>query len=131
MIRRPPESTLTDTLCPYRALFLSLVGDGPEPLDIVGGARLGVRHEDLRCRLFDDRAGDPAFEGVLFALGRKADNTAQLADRLLPILDPADEDIVIERLPALFDDDARGAAVGPLLNPAAPNHDWKSHVDAT
>src|SRR3546814_9534164 len=81
------------------------------------GARLGVRHEDLRCRLFDDRAGDPAFEGVLCALGRKADNTAQLADRLLPILDPADEDIVIERLPALVDDDDRGAAVEPLLDP--------------
>src|SRR3546814_8217066 len=80
-----------------RAHQLELVGGEPEPLDIVGGARLGVRHEDLRCRLFDDRAGDPASEGVLCALGRKADNTAQLADRLLPILDPADEDIVIER----------------------------------
>src|SRR3546814_15371632 len=90
MRRRPPRSTRTDTLFPYTTLFRSL---------------------------FDDRAGDPAFEGVLCALGRKADNTAQLADRLLPILDPADEDIVIERLPAPVDDADRGAAVEPILDP--------------
>src|SRR3546814_20613937 len=64
-----------------RAHQLELVGGEPEPLDIVGGARLGVRHEDLRCRLFDDRDGAPAWEGGLCALGRKADNTAQLDDR--------------------------------------------------
>src|SRR3546814_11787317 len=32
MIRRPPRSTRTDTLCPYTTLFRSLVDGGPRKL---------------------------------------------------------------------------------------------------
>src|SRR3546814_4607750 len=38
MIRRPPRSTRTDTLCPYTTLFRS--ADSAQPIDIITGAEL-------------------------------------------------------------------------------------------
>ena len=92
-----------------RADQLEFVRGEAEALDIIVGAGLGVGHEDLGRRLLDDRAGDPALERVLGALRGEADDAVALADRLLPILDPAHEDVVVERLPAFVDDDDRGA----------------------
>src|SRR3546814_1189076 len=40
MRRRPPRSTRTDTLFPYPTLFRSVVGDGPEVLNICSGGFL-------------------------------------------------------------------------------------------
>src|SRR3546814_6570396 len=54
MIRRPPRSTRTDTLCPYTTLFRSLhhrgqVGIFLQHGGVLGRARLGVaRHELLQ-----------------------------------------------------------------------------------
>ncbi len=89
----------------------------PEAVDIILGPRLGVDHEDLRCRLLDDGAGDFAFERILRALRGKADNAIPFANSLFPILDPANEHLVVERLPALIDHDDRRRAVEPFFDP--------------
>jgi hypothetical protein len=77
----------------------------------------GIGHEDLRRRLLDDRAGDPALEGVLSALRREAHDSVAFADRFFPVLDPAHEHLVVERLPAFVDNDDRRASVEPLFDP--------------
>src|SRR3546814_8510279 len=94
-----------------RAYQFIFMGGQPEAFDIILVARLRVRHEYLRRRLLDDRARDPAFERILRALRREADDAVPFADRLFPILDPAHEHIVVERLPALINDDNRRAAI--------------------
>ncbi len=59
---------------------------------------------------------DPALERILRALRRKTDNAIALADGLLPVLDPAHEDLVVQRLPALIDNDDRRRAIEPFLD---------------
>src|SRR3546814_15210172 len=87
MIRRPPRSTRTGTLCPYTTLFrsedLALVGKGEPGRDhaVIGGgvgkggrgealaqaegrrAAVGVQFLDHRGIIF--RVGDDADEGVV------------------------------------------------------------------
>src|SRR3546814_12568962 len=48
MIRRPPRSTLTDTLFPYTTLFRSLARTDP---GTPGARRPGTRHDDAPGRL--------------------------------------------------------------------------------
>src|SRR3546814_6478078 len=65
MIRRPPKSTLTDTLCPYTSLFRSHVlffGHGPRDHDL-----LDLRTRALRLFADDgdiNRHLPPAIDGV-------------------------------------------------------------------
>ncbi|KIT74386.1 hypothetical protein QP64_00015, partial [Staphylococcus aureus] len=95
---------------------LIFVRGEPETLHIIAGARLGIGHEDLSRRLLDDCARDAALQRVLRALRGEADDAVALADRLLPILDPTDEHIVVERLPAFVHHDDRRGAVEPFLH---------------
>ncbi|OYX17709.1 MAG: helicase SNF2 [Algoriphagus sp. 32-45-6] len=76
---------------------LIFVRGQPEAFDIVGRLRLWVGHKYLSRRLLDDRACDAALERILRALGREAYDPVALTDRLLPVLDAADEHIIIER----------------------------------
>ena len=101
---------------------LELVRGEAEAVHIIGGARLGIGHEDLGRGLLDDRAGDAALERVLRALRGEADDPVALADRLLPILDPAHENVVVQRLPAFVDDDDRRGSVQPFLDPVEEVH---------
>src|SRR3546814_18680439 len=64
-----------------RAHQFIFMGGQPEAFDIILVARLRVRHEYLRRRLLDDRARDPAFERILRALRREADDAVPFADR--------------------------------------------------
>src|SRR3546814_11801622 len=45
MIRRPPRSTLTDTLCPYTTLFRS--GQQERRMQLVTGQRVRQRLDDM------------------------------------------------------------------------------------
>src|SRR3546814_17471447 len=45
MIRRPPRSTRTDTLCPYTTLFRSHVADDKARLIVVRERRIAVRNQ--------------------------------------------------------------------------------------
>ena len=86
-------------------------------------SRWGIRGtEDLGGGLLDDGAGDAAFEGVLGRLGGEADQAVALAQGLFPVLDPGDEHIVVQRLPALIDDDQGGMPVETLLHPVEQVH---------
>src|SRR3546814_13257761 len=76
MIRRPPESTLTDTLVPYATLFRSLIGleGGATPIKArIEGLReehlqLGAAYQKGRDAFVtaggDAAAGDAAVKGV-------------------------------------------------------------------
>ena len=92
-----------------------------EAVDVVLRPRLGIDHEDLRRRLLDDRAADPAFKRVLRALRGEADHAVALADGLFPVLDPAHEHLVVERFPAFVDDDDRRACRRAALRPGGRN----------
>src|SRR3546814_7984960 len=54
MIRRPPRSTRTDTLCPYTTLFRSLVGGHVDRDGAIAAAALAGQAE--RQRVLDFRA---------------------------------------------------------------------------
>jgi len=56
-------------------------------VDIFRRLRFRIGHENLSCRLLDDSACNPAFEGILRALSREAD----LVDCLFLILDAPNE----------------------------------------
>ena len=56
------------------------------------------------------------------ALRPEADDSVALSDRLLPITDALHEDVVVQRLPALVDDNDRGRAVQPLLDAVEQIH---------
>src|SRR3546814_9471216 len=58
MIRRPPRSTLTDTLFPYTTLFRS--GEGAEEADGEEGAQLRRRRPDQRREFHDRSHGEGA-----------------------------------------------------------------------
>src|SRR3546814_3656470 len=86
MIRRPPRSTLTDTLFPYTTLFRSTVDEAADVLTIRRGTRVEIevplsllrvyrRHDDLVPRLV--AAG---FTGLLIggAFGRSEEHTSEL-----------------------------------------------------
>src|SRR3546814_12941755 len=65
MIRRPPRSTRTDTLCPYTTLFRSVdADDGREPV-LAGAAGLGG---DLTGRLVQRQDGAGGVAVVLVEL---------------------------------------------------------------
>src|SRR3546814_14404037 len=53
MIRRPPRSTRTDTLCPYTTLFGSKAGQRR----ILSGRREGLRRNIDRLQIGDHRIG--------------------------------------------------------------------------
>ena len=93
-----------------------------EAAAIVGFLGLGIDHEDLGRGLFDDGARNAAGQGVLGALSAETDNAVALADGLFPVLDPLDENLVVQRLPALVDDDDRGRPVQPLLDTVEQIH---------
>src|SRR3546814_11670108 len=54
MIRRPPRSTRTDTLCPYTTLFRSETGDRPDPQPIEAGRGGPRRPRQRRQEMSDD-----------------------------------------------------------------------------
>src|SRR3546814_14567328 len=63
MIRRPPRSTRTDTLCPYTTLFRSPDGNVPRRLlQMTADAVLGAEADDDRQRAhaIDEQAGQTA-----------------------------------------------------------------------
>src|SRR3546814_6530409 len=79
MIRRPPRSTLTDTLFPYTTLFRSgaanVETDGSIKFQCITacrGLRITIHHTDLHAHLIDE--DDCA--------ARTADRTGKLAERL-------------------------------------------------
>ena len=73
---------------------------------------------DLENRLLEPPREIAAFQRVIGILGAEAHQPVALADGLFPILDAADEHLVIKRLPALVDDDHRRAAVQPFIDAA-------------
>ncbi len=84
------------------------------------GTRIG--HEDHRCGLFDQRRGDAAVERVACRLGGKADQCIALPERLQPVADAGGEHLVVERLPALVDQDHRRFTIEPLVDPVEQIH---------
>src|SRR3546814_5859594 len=66
MIRRPPRSTRTDTLCPYTTLFRSGLGLHLRA-SAVGGAAARLRH-----RRADDRCARPRAQCRAAAVGDRA-----------------------------------------------------------
>src|SRR3546814_3425562 len=71
MIRRPPRSTRTDTLCPYTTLFRS---------DEVLGDDSGVTGMRIKSTA-DDSSRDETLTGVFIAIGHEP-NTAIFVDQL-------------------------------------------------
>src|SRR3546814_14499096 len=82
MIRRPPESTRTDTLFPYTTLFRSrraqLVAGGIAQIGEIDGASFG-RMADAR-RVFRGRpaAGDPGGVPGIDRIGRRREESQSM-----------------------------------------------------
>src|SRR3546814_10723556 len=77
MIRRPPRSTRTDTLCPYTTLFRSL----PEDFAHLGHALFGILRRDEAVRRLVLLGGEIAhFLGDLHRaeFGRSEEHTSEL-----------------------------------------------------
>ena len=95
----PARSRRATTLCPVcltskqrggvgeGAHQLELMVGEAETIDVVGRPRALIGKENLRRRLFDDRRGDAALQGVPGALGREADHAVALSDGFLPVPD--------------------------------------------
>src|SRR3546814_5215038 len=68
MIRRPPRSTLTDTLFPYTTLFRSILRNSPVPIGTVpiyqALEKVNGKAEDLTWEVFRDTLIEQAEQGV-------------------------------------------------------------------
>src|SRR3546814_13601300 len=81
MVRRPPRSTLTDTLFPYTTLFRSVIGEG--------AAHVGPRHHEDAAGFHHPYRGQDLLEGtaIFLVLARRRNvrpgflQAALLADR--------------------------------------------------
>ena len=130
----------TSRIVGERADDLIFVVREAEAADIILDPGARIDHEDLRRRLFDDRAGNLALQRILCALRGKADNAVALSDRLFPILDPPHEHFVVERFPAFVDHNDRRRPVEPFLDAVKQVHhgggadrgivEDRSHVEA-
>src|SRR3546814_17377809 len=71
MIRRPPRSKRTDTLCPYTTLFRSTVADQEDT--VVEAARMAVRDEGVGAfDAADQIVGNEQVENPIDAVRRDA-----------------------------------------------------------
>src|SRR3546814_1386936 len=64
MIRRPPRSTRTDTLCPYTTLFRSSHRIG-EIVDVRGTRRRGVKHAGAWQMVLEENAANALLRAFL------------------------------------------------------------------
>ncbi len=76
-----------------------------------------VRQQESRRAAFDDSRRDGAAVDVAEALRRKDQRSILLPQRLQPFAELLREGIVIEREPALVDDEQRGSSVEPITDP--------------
>ena len=93
-----------------------------EAVAIILRPRPRIGHEHQRRGLFDQGGRDPAVERVARALGGEADQRVALPQRLQPVADARGEHLVVERLPALVDQDHRRLPVQPLLDAVEQIH---------
>ncbi len=93
-----------------------------EAVAIVLGPRARIGHEHHGRGLLDQRGRDAAVERVARTLGGEADQRVALAQGLEPVADARGEHLVVERLPALVDQDHRGRAVEPLVDAVEQVH---------
>mgnify|MGYP001488885894 CR=1 FL=1 len=98
---------------------LDLPAVEPETLIDRANLRLGrlrVRQEDAACAALDDGRRDRRTVDIAKALGGENDRGVLLPERLQPLAELTGEALVIERQPALVDDDERRRAVEAVLD---------------
>src|SRR3546814_12656884 len=140
MIRRPPRSTRTDTLCPYTTLFRSSHRIG-EIVDVRGTRRRGVKHAGAWQMVLEENAANALLRAFLrpesalaardtahFVSFVKADHAFEIIAR--PIDDLLQSAVIAARRAKRRIRDTQHATLEPdylVVHPLAPAPSFPRH----